>query len=265
MWQRHAPPARERIFGIMQNRVALVTGASRGIGKAIALRLAREGAAVAVNYRTRGDLANEVAMQIKSAGGRAFAVQADVGDREQVASMVTAVEGVLGPVDILVNNAGILVRGDLGDFDYSQMEGMRRVNVDGLVAVTRAVVPAMKQRKFGRIVNLTSIAAIGTAFSGTTFYAATKAAVIVLTRRFALELGADGITANAVAPGFILTDMVSGSADTSAVAYKAMMCRVGTPEDVAHAVAFLASEESGFITAQVLTVDGGRMDYIAHP
>jgi len=248
----------------MHNRVALVTGGSRGIGKAIALRLAREGAAVAVNYRTRGDLADEVVAQIRRDGGRAFAVQADVGDRDQVAAMAAAVEAALGPIGILVNNAGVLVRGDLSDFDYSQMEGMRRVNVDGLVAVTRAVVGGMKERRFGRIVNLTSIAAIGTAFAGTTFYAATKSAVITLTRRFALELGPHGITANAVAPGFILTDMVSGTADLAAVAEKAMVRRVGRPEDVAHAVAFLAGDESGFITGQVLTVDGGRMDYIAH-
>src|ERR1035441_7306201 len=118
--------------------------------------------------------------------------------------------GELGPIDILVNNAGVLAKGDLADFDYTQMEAMRRTNVDGLVHVTRSVVEGMKLRRFGRIVNLTSVAAHGTALSGTTFYAATKAAVITLTRRFALELGPHGITVNAVAPGFIPTDMATG-------------------------------------------------------
>src|SRR5712671_1133602 len=123
----------------------------------------------------------------------------------------------------------------------------------------------MQERRYGRIINLTSIAAHGTAMAGTTFYAATKAAVSVLTRRFAMDLGPHGITVNAVAPGFILTDMVTpgrNSADIAKVAEKAMVKRVGQPEDIAHAVAFLCAPESGFITAQILTVDGGRMDYI---
>src|SRR5690349_20624515 len=145
---------------------------------------------------------------------------------------------------------------------------MRRTNVDGLVNVTRAVVPGMQARGFGRVVNLTSIAAFGTAMDGTTFYAATKAAVSVLTRRFAMELGPHGVTVNAVPPGFILTDMAKsgrGPEDFARIADKTMLKRVGKPEDIAHAVAFLCSPESGFITAQILTVDGGRMDYIGHP
>jgi 3-oxoacyl-[acyl-carrier protein] reductase len=130
----------------------------------------------------------------------------------------------------------------------------------------------MKERRYGRIVNLTSIAAQGTSLSGSTFYAATKAAVSILTRRFAMELGPFGITVNAVAPGFILTDMVKeGRTEQEynelikSIAQKAMVGRVGDPADIAHAVAFLAAPESEFITAQILTVDGGRMDYIGHP
>jgi 3-oxoacyl-[acyl-carrier protein] reductase len=148
------------------------------------------------------------------------------------------------------------------------MEDMQRINVDGLVAVTRAVVDGMKSRRFGRIVNVASVAALGTAMTGTTFYAATKAAVVVLTRRFALELGPQGVTVNAIAPGFVLTDMAAAGrteADFAAIAARTMVRRVGKPEDVANAVAFLAAPESGWITAQVLTVDGGRMDYIGHP
>jgi 3-oxoacyl-[acyl-carrier protein] reductase len=186
--------------------------------------------------------------------------------------MAERIASELGPIDILVNNAGKLAKGDLADFDYDQMEAMRRTNVDGLVQVTRAVVDGMKTRGFGRIVNLTSVAAHGTALAGTTFYAATKAAVIVLTRRFALDLGPHGITVNAVAPGFILTDMAldgrspaEAQSTIDAMAARAMVRRVGQPDDIANAVAFLVSPEASFITAQTLTMDGGRMDYIAHP
>jgi NAD(P)-dependent dehydrogenase (short-subunit alcohol dehydrogenase family) len=256
----------------LAGRVALVTGASRGIGRATALRLAREGAAVCVNYRREADAAARAIEEIAAAGGRAVAVGADVGDPAAVRSMTERVERELGPVDILVNNAGVLSRGDLADFDFSLMEPMRRVNVDGLVAVTRAVVGGMKTRRWGRIVNLSSLAALGTSLPGTTFYAATKAAVITLTRRFALELGPFGITVNAVAPGFIATDMVGAGRSPDEVerlmetmAGRAMMRRVGRPEDIANAIAFLVSEESSFVTAQVLTVDGGRTDYISHP
>lgn len=252
-------------------RTALVTGASRGIGKAIALRLARGGAAVAVNYRERADDAGAVVNQIRAAGGHAEAFQADVAVKEQCAGLAARVEASLGPVDILVNNAGVLRRGDLSDFDFSEMEPMRAVNVDGLVRVTKAIAPGMQARGWGRIINLTSIAAFGTHMRGTTFYAATKAAVILLTRRFALELGQHGITVNAIAPGFILTDMVGQAAPEAEraqiverMAGLAMMRRTGAPDDVAAAAAFLASDEASFITAQVLTVDGGRTDYISH-
>jgi 3-oxoacyl-[acyl-carrier protein] reductase len=253
---------------ILGGRTALVTGASRGLGRAIALRLAREGATVGVNYREQGEAAAAVVEEIQAHGGRALAVRADVADAGRVGDMVARVTSELGDVDILVNNAGLFRSGDLADLDFAQMESMRRVNVDGVVTVTRAMVGRMKERGFGRIVNVASVAALGTAMAGTTFYAATKAAVMVLTRRFALELGPHGITVNAVAPGFVVTDMAAAGrteAEFASIAARAMVRRVGKPEDIANAVAFLASPESGFVTAQVLTVDGGRMDYIGHP
>jgi len=253
-------------------KTALVTGASRGIGKAVALRLARDGFAVAVNFRTRAAEADAVVEAIHASGGRAIAIQADVQQAGQVARMAAEIRSKLGDPEVLINNAGVVSRGDLDDFDFSQMNAMRGTNVDGLVHVTRAFIGGMKTAGYGRIVNLTSIAAHGTSMPGTTFYAATKAAVSVLTRRFAMDLGVHGITVNAIAPGFILTDMAFDGRTPeqieqvcSGVAAKTMVRRVGKPEEIASAVSFLASEQAGFITAQVLTIDGGRMNYITHP
>jgi 3-oxoacyl-[acyl-carrier protein] reductase len=190
----------------------------------------------------------------------------------QVEGLVLTVAEQLGPVSVLVNNAGQTWRATLDQFDSAAMEKMRRVNVDGLIHVTRFVARTMKARKYGRIVNIGSLAAHATALPGNTFYAATKAAVHNLTRRFAMELGGAGITVNAVAPGFILTDLVKEGrtpeeyeATVTRIKGLAMTGRVGTPEDVANAVAFLAGPEAAFITAQILTVDGGRMDYVGHP
>jgi 3-oxoacyl-[acyl-carrier protein] reductase len=177
----------------------------------------------------------------------------------------------LGPVTILVNNAGVSWRGTLDTYDPEQATRMRQVNVEGLIHATRAVIGGMRARRYGRIVNISSIAAIGTALPGNAFYAATKSEVAILTKRFAMELGTHKITVNAVAPGFVRTDMTQrgrGAGDwqgtEESFAAKAMMGRIGEPEDIANAVAFLASPESGWITAQMLTVDGGRMDYIGH-
>lgn len=256
----------------LSGQVAIVTGASRGLGRAIAWRLAQAGAAVCVNYVVRSDAASSLVDEIRASGGRAVAVGADIGDPAQVQDLVRQTVGDLGPVSVLVNNAGVAYRATLETFDPAGMEHMRRANVDGLIHVTRAVVPGMKERNYGRIVNLTSIAGHGTSLPGNAFYAATKAAVSMLTRRFAMELGPHGITVNAVAPGFILTDLVKEgrteqeySETLKTVSARSMLGRPGKPEDIAHAVAFLAAPESEFITAQILTVDGGRMDYIGHP
>jgi 3-oxoacyl-[acyl-carrier protein] reductase len=256
----------------LSGQTALVTGASRGLGKATARRLAREGAAVGINYIAQAGAAEALAGEIRADGGRAIAVRADIGDPAQVREMVDRVTRELGPVSVLVNNAGIVYRATLEEFDPAGMAHMRRTNVDGLIHVTRAVIGGMKERRYGRIINLTSIAGHGTTLPGSSFYAATKAAVSVLTKRFAMELGPHGITVNAVAPGFILTDMVREQRTEEdyqklldSIRERSMVRRVGDPEDIAHAIAFLALPESSFITAQVLTVDGGRMDYISHP
>jgi NAD(P)-dependent dehydrogenase (short-subunit alcohol dehydrogenase family) len=254
-----------------RDQVALVTGGARGIGRATARRLAQHGAAVCVNYAARADAAAELVAEMTGAGGRAIAVAADVADAAAVEAMVARTEKELGALTILVNNAGVAWRGTLDDYDAEQVARMRRVNVEGVIHATRAVAGGMRQRRYGRIVNVSSIAALGTGLPGNAFYAATKAEVAILTKRFAMELGAHNITVNAVAPGFVRTDLTQGGrgagdwqATAQRFAAKTMLGRIGEPEDIANAIAFLASPESGWITAQLLTVDGGRMDYIAH-
>ena len=254
-----------------RDQVALVTGGARGIGAATARLLAKHGAAVCVNYARNAEAAESLVAEIIAAGRRTVAAKADVGDMAAVEEMVGRTERKLGPVRILVNNAGVSWRGTLDTYDPEQVARMRRVNVEGVTNVTRAVMGGMRERRYGRIVNVSSIAAIGTALPGNAFYAATKAEVAILTKRFAMELGSHNITVNAVAPGFVRTDMTRGgrgAADWQGTeerfAAKAMLGRIGEPEDIANAIAFLGSPESGWITAQMLTVDGGRTDYIGH-
>lgn len=256
---------------VWSEQVAVVTGGARGIGRAIVQRLAREGVAVAINYVARADAAEALVTEIQAAGGQAIAVAADVSDDAAVEAMLDRVIAELGPVTILVNNAGVSYPATIDTYDRARLERMRQVNADGVIHTTRAVMHGMRERGYGRIVNVASNAGIGTSLPGNAFYAASKAEVIVLTRRFAMELGPHGITVNVVAPGFVETDMARrnrSKAEWDAVANRiaalAMTGRVGKPEDIANAVAFLASPNSGWITAQLLTVDGGRMDYIAH-
>lgn len=254
-----------------QDQMAVVTGGARGLGRATARLLAQRGAAVCVNYAAHRDAAEALVAEIAAAGGRAIGVAADVADAAAVETMVARAEAELGPVSILVNNAGVAWQGTLDTYDPERVARMRQVNVHGVIHATRAVMQGMRARRYGRIVNLSSVAAIGTALPGNAFYAATKAEVAILTRRFAMELGPYGITVNAVAPGFVRTDMTQGgrgAADWQGteerLAARAMMGRIGEPKDIANAVAFLAAPESGWITAQMLVVDGGRMDYIGH-
>ena len=254
------------------NQVALVTGGARGLGRATVKRLAAHGVAVAINYASKPETADALAAEVRAAGGRAIAVCADVADAPAVNAMAARTEAELGPITILVNSAGIAWAATLETWEPEGFARLRAVNVDGTIHATRAVMAGMKARGYGRIVNISSIAAFGTTgFPGNHFYASTKAEVNILTRRFALELGRHGITVNAVAPGFTRTDMTQGGKTDAqwreieaGFAKVAITGRVGEPEDIANAVTFLASPESGWITAQVLAVDGGRMDYIGH-
>ena len=254
-----------------RDQVAVVTGGARGLGRATVRLLAQRGCAVCVNYAAHADEAEALIAEIAAAGGRAIAAAADVAEASSVEAMVARAEAELGPVTILVNNAGVAWQGTLDTYNPEQVARMRRVNVEGVIHATRAVMGGMRARRYGRIVSVSSIAAFGTAIAGNAFYAGTKAEVVILTRRFAMELGPHGITVNAVAPGFVRTDMTMrgrGAADWQGTeerfAARAMMGRIGEPEDIANAVVFLVSPESGWITAQTLTVDGGRMDYIGH-
>jgi len=234
------------------------------------MELARQGCTVAINYRSQADAANEAVAAIQAAGGRAIAVAADVSDAAQTKAMVAHIQQSIGPVDILVNNAGVLYASRLLDYQETEFDQMWNVNVKGTVHCAAAVAPGMIERGWGRIVNLSSNAAVGTSMPGTTLYAATKGAVLSLTKRFALELGPHGITSNAVLPGFTKTDMTLATKDASEqdaliekISGLSMLRRVGEPEDIAAVVGFLCSEAAGFMTGQFLLADGGRMDYLA--
>jgi 3-oxoacyl-[acyl-carrier protein] reductase len=245
-------------------KVALVTGASRGIGRATALALAAEGAAVVVNYVARQDDAERVTSEIEAGGGQALALRADVSREAEVSALVAEAQHRLGAIDVLVNNAGLFHPGTASSVAEETLDALVAVNVKGVIHCSRGVAPGMIARRYGKIVNVASIAGLGTTAADTTPYAATKAAVIALTKRLALELGPHGINVNAVCPGFVLTEMAASSGwDVDVIARKAVLNRVGRPEEIARAVLFLASDEASFVTAQALTVDGGRTDFLS--
>lgn len=240
------------------NQVALVTGASRGIGRAIAVELSAAGWAVCVNYLEHREAAEELVRQLRANGREAIALRADVADRQAVDTMVRTAQAELGPIELLVNNAGISRQGlfqDTGDETWARILA---VNLTGARNAALAVLPHMLSEKRGCIVNISSIWGLRGA-SCEVAYACSKAAVIGLTRSLALELAPSGIRVNCVAPGCIETDMVRvlGQETRAMLVEETPLGRLGTPEDIAHAVVFLSSSKASFLTGQVLTADGG--------
>ena len=242
-------------------RTALVTGASRGIGAAIAVGLARRGYDVALNDIARQkDTLSGVAAEIEALGRRAVTVLADVSDRAAVETMAKAAIEAFGHIDVVVNNAGILIAGDVDGLKEEYWDSVMDVNAKGTFLVIQSLLPMMKARRYGRIVNIASIGGKHGAPSQA-HYSASKAAVMGFTRVLAQEVGVDGITANCVCPGIILTDMGRVNLDDPEVRKswqdKTAMRRIGDPEDVVGAVAFFASDDAAFVTGQTLNVDGG--------
>jgi 3-oxoacyl-[acyl-carrier protein] reductase len=235
----------------LRGRVALVTGASRGIGAAIALALADAGAAVAVNYRERADDANAVVAGITAKGGRAMAVAADVSQAASVTAMVEQVAAALGPVDILVNNAGIAIVRGVDELTEDDFDRTILVNLKSAFLCTQAVVPAMRAQKWGRIVNISSGAARGAGAIGP-HYNASKAGMEGLTRGYAARLVKDGITVNSVAPSLIETDMMRGRTD---LARNIPLGRMGHATEVAQAVTMVLGND--YMTGQTIVLNGG--------
>lgn len=238
-------------------KVALVTGSSRGIGRAVAYRLAHDGYAVCINYRERKDKAEELVALLCKEGCEAIAVQADVADRAAVNAMVKKTEEAFGPVTLLVNNAGVAGQAQFQDVTDELWERYFSVNLNGARNTIQAVLPHMLHEKSGCIINISSIWGQHGASCEVT-YSCTKHALIGLTRSLAMELAPSGIRVNCVAPGVIDTDMVKvlGEEVLKDLANQTPLGRLGTPEDIAHAVEYLASDNASFVTGQVLAVDG---------
>lgn len=240
----------------LNGKTALVTGASRGIGRAIALRLAEDGANVAVIYAGSADKAKAVVNEITALGVNAKAHRCNVADSAAVNETVKAVTNDLGKIDILVNNAGITRDGLMLRMKDEDFDAVLDTNLKGAFNMIRACYSGFIRKKSGRIINISSVSGImGNA--GQANYSASKAGVIGLTKSVARELASRGITCNAVAPGFIQTDMTENLGDNNPLLNSIPLGRMGKPEDIAAAVAFLASDSAAYITGEVLKVDGG--------
>ena len=239
-------------------KVALVTGASRGIGKAIALRLAGEGAIIAANFRTGKEEAHQLVQDIVHAGGRAIAVQADVAQEQQVEQMVKTVVDAWGRIDILVNNAGVTRDRLMLRMSPSDWDEVLNVNLRGAFMCARRVLPYMLKERYGRIVNVSSIVGL-TGNPGQVNYAASKAGLIGFTKALAREVASRNITVNALAPGYITTGMVGKVSEEiqKMILDRIPMGRFGTSDDVADTAAFLCTQGAGYITGQVIVIDGG--------
>lgn len=244
----------------LHGKVAWVTGGSRGIGRAIVLRLAAQGADVAFTYRQNIEAARQVVESVEAMGRRILPLQADVADRRQVDRTINEILNTFGGLHILVNNAGITRDGLLVRMSDDKWDEVLRVNLTGAFYCARAAARPMMKNRWGRIINITSVVAL-TGNPGQANYTAAKAGLIGLTKTLARELGSRGITVNAIAPGFVRTDMTEALPDElkAQVLERIVLNRFGEPEDIASAVAFLASDDAGYITGQVIIVDGGLM------
>jgi 3-oxoacyl-[acyl-carrier protein] reductase len=244
----------------LEGKIALVTGASRGIGREIALGLAKQGADVVVNYSGSEERANQVVAEIKELGRNAIAVQCDVSNGESVANMVKATIDTYGKLDILVNNAGITKDNLLMRMKEEEWDDVININLKGVFLCTKAVTRQMMKQRSGRIINISSIVGVS-GNPGQANYVAAKSGVIGLTKTTAKELSSRGITVNAIAPGFITTDMTDKlTEDVKDQMLKQIpLARFGEPSDIANVVVFLASEDSRYMTGQTLHVDGGMV------
>ena len=243
---------------LLDGKVALVTGGSRGIGRAIAVALAREGAKLAINFAGNEKAAEETKALVEQAGSEAILLKADVSDKDADAALIDTVIKTYGKIDILVNNAGItrdnlMLRMKEGDFD-----AVIDANLRSVFYLTKAAAKSMMKKRTGRIITMSSVVGL-TGNAGQVNYAAAKAGVLGITKSAAKELASRGITVNAVAPGFIETDMTDVLSDTvkESLLHEIPLKRMGEPKDVANAVLFLASDQSAYITGQVIHVDGG--------
>lgn len=244
----------------LSGKVAFVTGASRGIGRAVALRLAADGAKVALNFASNSAKAEAVKAEIEAAGGTAMLMQGDVAKFEVVAELIKKVVNEWGRLDILINNAGITRDNLLIKMSEDDFDRVISTNLKGVFNCTKAVTKLMMKQRGGRIVNMSSVVGLKGNISQAN-YAAAKAGIIGFTKSAARELASRGVTVNAVAPGFINTDMTAALSEKvkEVLLQEIPAGRMGTPEDVANAVAFLVSDEAAYITGQVLSVDGGMV------
>lgn len=244
----------------LKDKNALVTGGSRGIGRAIALELAREGANVAITYISNSNRAEEVIDEIEAYGVKGIAIKADVSNEEEVNSMIEIVNSEIGGIDILVNNAGITKDNLLIRMKSEDWDDVINTNLKGVYLCTKAVVRGMMKKRYGKVVNIASVVGIsGNAGQGN--YSASKAGIIGFTKSIAKELGSRGININGVAPGFVETDMTNVLNDKikEEMLNQIPLKRFAKPEDIANVVAYLCSEKANYITGQIINVDGGML------